>query len=143
MRVERMEAVTVDLAPPTLEPGKLYVSRKYKAAVHLCCCGCGAKVVTPLSSAEWQVEESPRGVSVSPSIGNARPCRTHYWIRGGQVRWHRPMSDAHVSAVFQADARSLRRMHEQQRSAQGPVHRSRDQSRGDFWIQRLLRWLLG
>jgi len=29
MRVERMEAVPVDLAPPKLEPGKLCVTRTY------------------------------------------------------------------------------------------------------------------
>lgn len=142
MRVERMEAVPVELAPPTLEPGKLYVSRKYKAAVHTCCCGCGAKVVTPLSSAEWQVEEGARGVSVRPSIGNARPCRTHYWIRDGQVLWHRRMSDAAVNAVFQRDASSLQAMHEH-RANKRPETTARPADQPESWLGRLLRWLFG
>jgi hypothetical protein len=136
MRVERMVAVPVDLAPPILEAGKLYVSQKYRAAVHTCCCGCGAKVVTPLSSAEWRVEEGARGVSVTPSIGNSRPCRSHYWIRDGRVVWHRAMSDAHVKGVFNADARSLALMHKK-RWVQ-PA-----EAKPAPWIERLLRWLLG
>jgi len=143
MRVERMEAVPVDLAPSTLEPGKLYVSRKYKAAVHICCCGCGAKVVTPLSSAEWHVEETARGVSVSPSIGNARPCRTHYWIRDGRVLWQRPMSHNAVKAVFLRDTRSLQAMHEQQRAMASPENTPRSAPPLESWLERLLRWLFG
>lgn len=143
MRVERMEAVPVDLAPPTLEPGKLYVSRKYKAAVHTCCCGCGAKVITPLSREEWQVQETARGVSVSPSIGNARPCRSHYWIREGRVLWDQPMSDNAVKAVFRRDARSLQAMQDQRRAKASPENMPRPAPRRESWLERLLRWLLG
>lgn len=143
MRVERMEAVPVDLAPRTLEAGKLYVSQKYKAAVHACCCGCGAKVVTPLSTAEWQVKEGPHGISVSPSIGNARPCRSHYWIRDGRVIWHRAMTDAHVKAVFNADARSLRLMQERKHEEATSTHPSTSAAPPASWLERLLRWLFG
>ncbi len=45
----------MELAPKELIPGVLYVSLKYKLALHLCCCGCGEKVVTPLSPAEWHL----------------------------------------------------------------------------------------
>lgn len=34
--------------PPVLEHGKLYISKEYKVAIHLCACGCGIKTVTPL-----------------------------------------------------------------------------------------------
>ena len=143
MRVERMEAVPVDLAPSTLEPGKLYVSRKYSAAVHTCCCGCGAKVVTPLSAAEWQVIQGPHGVSVSPSIGNARPCRTHYWIHNGHVLWHRPMTDAHVDAVFQRDARALQTQQARQRAPDTLHSDAPSPTAATTWLDRLLRWLFG
>ena len=143
MRVERMDAVPVDLAPPTLEPGKLYVSRKYGAAVHTCCCGCGAKVVTPLSKAEWQVEQGPLGVSVSPSIGNARPCRTHYWIRDGRVLWHRPMTDAHVNAVFQRDASALQLQQARQRIRDLVRPEPPAPKPTRVWLDRLLRRLFG
>jgi hypothetical protein len=39
----------VELLPDTLEEQMLYVSVEYAAMVHLCLCGCGKKVVTPIS----------------------------------------------------------------------------------------------
>ena len=45
----------VEFIPKTLEPGVLYVSEEFEAAVHLCACGCGLKVSTPLSPTEWDV----------------------------------------------------------------------------------------
>jgi hypothetical protein len=42
----------VDHMPEQLQEGVLYVSGRYALAMHLCCCGCGGEVVTPLSPAE-------------------------------------------------------------------------------------------
>lgn len=56
--------------------------------MHLCLCGCGRKVVTPLGRAGWEVRVRRGRVSVFPSIGNgAFPCRSHYWIQDGRVIW--------------------------------------------------------
>ena len=38
----------VQYMPKQLSPGILYVSEKYSVAGHLCACGCGNKVITPL-----------------------------------------------------------------------------------------------
>lgn len=74
--------------PKELEPGILYVSEEFGAAAHLCACGCGAKIRTPLGPTEWSFFESPNGPTLSPSIGNwQQPCRSHYIIRDGQVFW--------------------------------------------------------
>jgi hypothetical protein len=74
--------------PAQLEPGVLYVSEEYGTAAHLCPCGCGSKVRTPLAPTEWSVEETSAGPSLEPSVGNwQKPCRSHYWIRGGDVVW--------------------------------------------------------
>ncbi|MFZ4616660.1 MAG: DUF6527 family protein [Rectinemataceae bacterium] len=82
----RTEHVT--LMPSYLEPGILYVSLEYGVAAHLCACGCGTKVVTPLSPTDWRFSESRRGPSLWPSIGNWQlPCRSHYVIRNGKVVW--------------------------------------------------------
>ena len=71
----------VTLAPPVLEPGVLYISMEYATVLHLCCCGCGNQVVTPLAPARWRLTYDGRAVSLSPSIGNhSFPCRSHYWI---------------------------------------------------------------
>jgi hypothetical protein len=67
---------------------KLYISPKYRSAIHLCCCGCGEKVVTPLSAAEWRLTLSDDRATLHPSMGNwSMTCRSHYWIRGNKVIW--------------------------------------------------------
>jgi hypothetical protein len=74
--------------PKDLEFGKLYISREYNTAIHLCACGCGNEVVTPLGYAWWQLTQTDDMVSLHPSIGNFQiPCKTHYFIRGNQIIW--------------------------------------------------------
>lgn len=94
--------------PRELEQGVLYISYKYSTASHLCCCGCGLKVVTPLSPAKWQLIERDGVVSLRPSIGNwGFPCRSHYWIRNSRVVWAGDMSEDLVRAIKRRDARLL------------------------------------
>ncbi len=45
----------VEFLPMNLEEGKLYISMKYCTAVHLCACGCGERVVTPLQPNGWKL----------------------------------------------------------------------------------------
>jgi hypothetical protein len=76
----------VDDMPESLDPGVLYVSVRYATAMHLCCCGCGREVVTPLSPAQWKMTFDGESVSLHPSIGNWNiACRSHYIIRNGRV----------------------------------------------------------
>lgn len=78
----------VHYIPKDLEPGVLYISEEFGAAAHLCACGCGAKIRTPLGPTEWSFTETPSGPTLSPSIGNwQQPCQSHYFIRNGQVVW--------------------------------------------------------
>ncbi len=75
----------VELMPSEMDGGILYISKKYRCAIHLCCCGCLQQVVTPLDM--WTLSEED-GVSLSPSIGNWNlPCRSHYFIRTNKVEW--------------------------------------------------------
>ena len=84
----RFEVQNVVAMPQILAPGVLYVSREFETAHHLCACGCGHKVRTPLSPAEWQVFETPQGVTMHPSIGSWQvPCKSHYLIQEGEVVW--------------------------------------------------------
>ena len=90
----------VDLIPEELEDGVLYVSIRFGTVVHKCACGCGEEVVTPLGPAEWRLTYDGRTVSLAPSVGNwSFPCRSHYWIEGGNVRWARGFSGAEVDRV--------------------------------------------
>ena len=77
----------VRFMPRQLEPGLLYVSEEFEVAGHLCACGCGNKVITPLGQAEWSFEDEKEGPTLRPSIGSWQlPCKSHYWILAGKVR---------------------------------------------------------
>jgi hypothetical protein len=98
--------VFVEFIPEQLEPGVLYVSRRYSTASHLCCCGCGLKVVTPLNPAKWRLIDRNGTISLHPSIGNwGFPCKSHYWIEGSSVRWAGAMSKSQIARVRALDQR--------------------------------------
>lgn len=94
----------VELMPGQLQDGVLYISEKYGTAIHKCCCGCGQKVVTPLSPAKWQLRRSGDTVTLSPSIGNWNfPCQSHYWIRRNRVEWAGSMTEQQIRRVQERD----------------------------------------
>ena len=67
----------------------------YATTTHLCACGCGNKVVLPLSPADWQLYFDGERVSLTPSIGNWQfPCQSHYWIRRNGIFWADRWSEA-------------------------------------------------
>src|SRR5882672_12680914 len=88
MKLSTIKSRYVEIMPKQLEPGILYISKKFGAAAHLCACGCGAKIRTPLGPTEWTLEETDNGPSLKPSVGNwQKGCQSHYWIYRGEVRW--------------------------------------------------------
>lgn len=106
LRLERLRLERVHYMPKALEPGVLYASEEFGAAAHLCACGCGAKIRTPLGTTEWTLEETSDGPSLSPSVGNwQQPCRSHYWIWRGDVEWHGDWTVAQVEAGRRAEQR--------------------------------------
>jgi hypothetical protein len=85
--------------PDDLELGVLYVSEKYRTAHHLCACGCGARIRTPLGPTEWSFEDAKTGPSLSPSVGNwQQECQSHYWIQEGRVEWAPKWSQKQIIA---------------------------------------------
>lgn len=89
----------VDAMPERPQSGTLYISIVYGTALHLCCCGCGRDVVTPITPDDWSLTYDGVAVSLSPSIGNwSFECRSHYFITKDRVRWAATWSDAMVSA---------------------------------------------
>ena len=98
-RTQRLRCRFVGAVPARVEDGVLYVSREYGTAVHKCCCGCGQEVVTPIGPTDWRITTGRNGVSLYPSIGNwSFPCRSHYWIRHGQILWAEQMTQAQIDA---------------------------------------------
>src|SRR5258706_4587133 len=105
----KIELQRVQYMPKGLRPGVLYVAEEFGAAAHLCACGCGSKVRTPLGPTEWSVEETERGPTMHPSIGNwQQECRSHYWIQDGNVVWGRQWSQSQIEAG-RADEQERRR----------------------------------
>lgn len=74
--------------PDVLAEGVVYVSTTYGTALHLCVCGCGNEVVTPISPTDWQLTHDDDGtITLTPSILNRFACGSHYWIRSNQIEW--------------------------------------------------------
>jgi hypothetical protein len=123
--MSRLKQIThefVTFVPNIVQPGVAYVSMEYATVVHLCCCGCGNKVVTPLAPGRWHLTFDDESISLTPSIGNwSFPCQSHYWIHHNQIIWERAFNTAQIAAVRAADRRALQ-------PGQPP------------WWLRLLRW---
>jgi hypothetical protein len=113
--------------PSELEQGHLYVSAQFSTAAHLCACGCGREVITPLSPAQW-VLTFDGTVSMTPSIGNwALPCQSHYVIEHGTIRWARGFSREEIQRNRDSDHEIMDAVHAVQ----------------DGWWRRLIRRLKG
>lgn len=124
----------VTYLPRELAPGILYVSKEYEVAGHLCACGCGNKVITPLGPAEWRFTEYNGLPTLTPSVGNWQlPCRSHYVIHRGRIEWAGQWSEAAIIAGRNAE--------ESRRQA---YYESRQAPRGFWaWLWDIVRKIFG
>lgn len=100
----------VEFIPEELEEGVIYVSLEHATATHLCACGCGSEVVTPISPTDWQVIFDGETVSLKPSIGNwSLPCGSHYWLQRGRVHWAGKWSRERIEAGRARDRQNKER----------------------------------
>ena len=96
-RISKLRPELVETMPEGLHDGVIYISEKYRVALHNCCCGCGEEVSTPIGPTEFSISVADGEVSVHPSIGNHDfPCRSHYVIRRGAILWAGEMSRAAI-----------------------------------------------
>ena len=94
----------VDAIPSQLDDSTLYISLEFATAVHLCRCGCGLEVVTPISPTDWKMTFDGVSISLHPSIGNwSFPCRSHYWIRNNRIQWAGDMPNSTITHIRKAD----------------------------------------
>ncbi len=97
----------VEFVPERLEGRKLYVAAQYRTVVHLCCCGCGRKVVTPLSPTAWKLTFDGVSITLYPSVGNWNlPCKSHYWIERNRVKWAGMWTPSQIETGRAAEARA-------------------------------------
>lgn len=107
----------LDSIPEALEANILYVTKEGDVAGHLCACGCGREVITPLSPTDWSLTVDRRGVSLDPSIGNwAFACRSHYFIWDGVVVWAGDMSHEAIALGRQRD-KAFKALHYQRQGS--------------------------
>ncbi len=98
-KVFNLRAEFVETMPNALEDGVIYISEKYRVALHNCCCGCGEEVSTPIGPTEYSIAMVDGDVTVEPSIGNHDfPCRSHYVIERGSIVWAGAMSRRAIKA---------------------------------------------
>ena len=103
-RFDSLDHKFVEYIPDSLDEGILYISIHFATVLHLCCCGCGNEVVTPLDPTDWQLTFDGRSVSLHPSIGNwSFDCQSHYWINQNQVRWSLRLSKKEIEKVRSRD----------------------------------------
>ena len=109
----RFKQEMVDSIPEVLSAHTLYVTADQDVAAHLCACGCGREVITPLSPTDWSVSFGRGGATVLPSIGNwAFPCRSHYFIENGAIWWAGDMSDRAIARGRVRDKASKQQYYE-------------------------------
>lgn len=89
MRTMTLKPEFVTEIPQKLDQGKIYIAPQYGAIVHLCPCGCGSEVSTPLNRKHgWIMNYDGELFSLSPSVGNySYPCKSHYFIKDNEIIW--------------------------------------------------------
>lgn len=108
MKIKLLRPEFVQHIPDQLTEGVIYISEEFATAGHLCCCGCGEEIFTPLNPAQWKLTKNARRdtVSLYPSIGNWKyACRSHYWIENNRVRDAGAMSEHIINKVIKQDRR--------------------------------------
>lgn len=104
MKINYLHPEYVVSFPDKLKEGVLYISEEYGSAAHVCCCGCGEEVLTPLKPSKWRLSKTKIGVSLYPSIGNWKfDCQSHYWIKENRVIDAGMMTKQRIEAVKERD----------------------------------------
>lgn len=103
----------VEFVPEILERDILYISITYCTTIHLCVCGCGNEVVTPLSPNDWELTFNGKTVSLYPSIGNwSFPCQSHYFIKNSVIRYAKKWSKEAIIENQRQDRKKKKRYFE-------------------------------
>lgn len=148
MRLSLIRPQFVEFIPRELEEGVLYISETYRTVSHKCACGCGEKVVTPLSPADWKLRKEGDLVTLHPSIGNWNyPCHSHYWIRRNRVQWAPPLTSREIARVQQRDFADKARYIDQINRTKAGHHNIGDQNNhtqpepiGGTIFARIAKW---
>ncbi|TAK58114.1 hypothetical protein EPO17_00380 [Patescibacteria group bacterium] len=110
--MKRFKHKFVNIVPDNLEEDILYISTEYKTAIHICPCGCGSEVATPLSPHDWKLTFDGDSVSLYPSVGSwGLPCQSHYWITNNLIEWAPKWSREQINQGRTEDKESKKLYH--------------------------------
>src|SRR5258705_8404627 len=102
--INKLKLNIVHYMPKELESEILYVSKEFGIAAHMCPCGCGNKIITPLGPTDWSLTVKNGRPTLYPSIGNWQiPCRSHYWITNGSIEWSYQWNEKQIFAGRQKE----------------------------------------
>ena len=102
--ISKLSLQRCEFIPNVLDEGQLYFSERFKTTSHLCACGCGNKVVLSVKPQDWTLELTDDKPTICPSVGNRLlRCKSHYFIRDGEIVWLRPMSEFEVEHSIRRD----------------------------------------
>lgn len=139
MKGARYTDELVERFPDEPQEGVLYVSMEYATALHLCMCGCGESVITPLTPTDWRMTYDGETISLAPSVGNwSMACQSHYWLEVGRVRWSERWSAKQIAAGRDRDRLAKAHAFNEAPPASSPVLDSG--GRESQWA-RMRRWL--
>ena len=141
-RLDKLTPEFVDEIPGVPEHGKLYLSCRYRAVVHLCACGCGAKVSTPLHPTGWRLSYDGESVSLSPSVGNwSEKCQSHYVIKDNRVLWGDRLPMDKIRRIKEQRHRDLKDYYGVDRRPAAPPPSRAEGFRAKIWnLIRPTRW---
>lgn len=100
----------VEFIPEVLEQNVLYISVEYKTTAHNCICGCGNRVITPISPTDWQLTFDGKTITLDPSIGNWNfKCQSHYFIIRNKIKKVRKWSKREIESGRRYDKENKNR----------------------------------
>ena len=139
-RVTRLKPIFVETVPDLMVEGCLYVSIKYRTVSHLCACGCGKEVNTPLHPTGWSLTYDGEAVGLWPSVGNwSENCQSHYVIEKGEIQWSRRWTREEIEEGRQQRVEEVQRYFRDEKIIEEKVDSGVERSVG-LWL-RLLAWI--
>ncbi len=133
----------VESVPELMEDGVIYVSIRYRSVIHLCACGCGSEVVTPLGPTDWRLTFDGVSVSLDPSVGNwGLPCRSHYIIKRNKAVWAGDWSEERIAVGREYDQKNKDRYYGQTEAETKVQPLPPTEARTSF-LGRVLKFFIG
>lgn len=146
-RASKLSHLFVETVPDALSEGVLYVSMEYATTIHLCACGCKNEIVLPLSPTDWKMTYNGETISIWPSVGNwSLPCRSHYIIDAGRIRWAQDWSEEQIELGRHRDQRRKAAWLADEAEVGAPTPQPEAEAvtsppkRPRSWLHRLINW---